>query len=387
MPTIPSINLSEKFLCLRLKSESICKPLLIEDYSVQPSEFASPPKWHLAHSTWFWEEFVLTKYDPNYTVFNTQFSYLFNSYYNTIGTRVQRAGRGLMTRPSVGDIYDYRKYVTTAMTLFFKTELSKEIIDVIEIGMNHEEQHQELLIYDIKYILGMQPTFPIYGNHLVLEAETEDSNFLKIEEGVYEIGHSASSFCFDNELGRHKVYICDFEIANRLVTNREYLEFINSGGYSDFNFWHDEGWKWVNDNEVNAPLYWLQEEQEWKHYTFDGLKVLDSDLPVMHLSYYEAFAYAAWKGMRLPTEFEWEIASNQFNWGKLWEWTNSAYLPYPQFSKASGALGEYNGKFMVNQIVLRGASIATADNHSRNTYRNFFHPDMRWQFCGLRLAK
>jgi len=376
-----------RFLKARKNTEQICNPLLIEDYSVQPSDFASPPKWHLAHTTWFWEEFLLTKFNPDYSVYHPDFSYLFNSYYNTVGKRVIRPARGFMTRPSVEDVYKYRDYVTAAVELFMKNNLNQEILDIIEIGINHEEQHQELLVYDIKYILGTQATFPSYGNSFLPTAEDQDVTFIKIPEGIYEIGHAESSFCFDNELGRHKVYVADFEISNALVTNREYLEFIKDGGYKNFNYWHDEGWAWVNENEIEAPLYWHKIKNEWHVYNLNGLQEIEANLPVLHLSYYEAFAYSQWKGMRLPTEFEWEIASVQLNWGKAWEWTNSAYLAYPNFNKAPGALGEYNGKFMVNQMVLRGASVATPKNHSRKTYRNFFHPVMRWQFAGLRLAK
>nr|WP_294929469.1 ergothioneine biosynthesis protein EgtB [uncultured Flavobacterium sp.] len=376
-----------RFLKVRKKTEQICSPLLVEDYSVQPSDFASPPKWHLAHTTWFWEEFLLTKYQPDYTVYHPDFSYLFNSYYNTVGKRILRPARGLMTRPSVDDVYQYRAYVTAAVELLMKSDLNQEILDIIEIGINHEEQHQELLAYDIKYILGTQATFPSYGDSFLPAAEKQDKGFIKIANGIYEIGHEGSSFCFDNELGRHKVYVADFEISGTLVTNSEYLEFIQDGGYKNFNYWHDEGWAWVNENNIKAPLYWHEIEEEWYEYHLNGLHKMLPDLPVLHLSYYEAFAYAQWKGMRLPTEFEWEIASSKLNWGQVWEWTNSAYLAYPNFNKAPGALGEYNGKFMVNQMVLRGASTATPENHSRKTYRNFFHPAMRWQFAGLRLAK
>ncbi|WP_428229563.1 ergothioneine biosynthesis protein EgtB [Flavobacterium sp.] len=376
-----------RFLKVRKKTEEICTPLLIEDYSVQPSDFASPPKWHLAHTTWFWEAFLLTRYNPDYTVYHPDFSYLFNSYYNTVGKRVQRPARGFMTRPSVEAVYAYRAYVTAAVELFLKNDLTQEILDIIEIGINHEEQHQELLVYDIKYLLGTQQTFPNYGNRFLATAEKQEPVFIKIAAGVYEIGHAGPSFCFDNELGRHKVYVADFEISNTLVTNGEYLEFIKEDGYKNFNYWHDEGWAWVNENEIEAPLYWHKTDSEWYQYDLNGLVKIATDLPVMHLNYYEAFAYAQWKGMRLPTEFEWEIASSQLSWGKVWEWTNSAYLAYPNFNKAPGALGEYNGKFMVNQMVLRGASVATPEHHSRNTYRNFFHPVMRWQFSGLRLVK
>ncbi|MEC5166701.1 ergothioneine biosynthesis protein EgtB [Flavobacterium sp. PL11] len=377
----------DRFLRIRENSEQLCKPLFIEDFSLQASEFASPPKWHLAHTSWFWEEFVLTKYAHNYTLYNEDFHFLFNSYYNNVGKRVLRPSRGLMSRPTVAAVYNYRKYVTNAVVTFLNTNPSEDILAVIEIGINHEEQHQELLIYDIKYILGNQPTFPVYQDSFKTEIETQADHFIQINAGLYEIGHQGNSFCFDNELGSHKVYVNDFEISGKLVSNRQYLDFILAGGYQNFNFWHDDGWSWINSNKIEAPLYWHKIDNEWWYYTLNGLIKLDLDLPVMHLSFYEAFAYSEWKGCRLPTEFEWEIASNKFKWGQLWEWTNSAYLAYPGFSKSSGALGEYNGKFMINQMILRGNSVATPEGHSRKTYRNFFPPDMRWQFSGLRLAK
>lgn len=377
----------DRFLRIRENSEQLCKPLYIEDYSLQASEFVSPPKWHLAHSTWFWEEFVLTKYDANYILYNEDYHFLFNSYYNNVGKRVLRPLRGLMSRPSVSEVYSYRKYVTDAMVTYLNTIPSKDILAVVEIGINHEEQHQELLVSDIKYIFGNQPTFPVYQDSLKTKLETQAAQFIPFNAGLYEIGHQGNGFCFDNELGSHKVYVADFEICDKLVSNREYLEFIVAGGYINFNFWHDDGWSWINSNKIEAPLYWHKIDKEWWNYTLNGLEKLDLDLPVMHLSFYEAFAFSEWKGCRLPTEFEWEIASDKFKWGQLWEWTNSAYLAYPGFSKLPGALGEYNGKFMINQMILRGGSVATPEGHSRKTYRNFFPPDMRWQFSGLRLAK
>ena len=377
----------DRFIKVRKNSEALCKPLIIEDYSVQPCEFVSPPKWHLAHTTWFWEEFLLTKYLKDYKVYHKDFPFLFNSYYNNAGKRILRPNRGLMTRPSVEEVYQYRKHITDAMLLLFETNPSRDILDIVEIGINHEEQHQELLIYDIKYILGNQPTFPTYVTDHKTKIETQISNFIKIDAGVYDIGHRGGGFCFDNELKNHKVFISDFEIANKLVTNAEYIEFMEDGGYADFNYWHDEGWQWLNENNIKSPLYWHKIENQWHYYDLDGIQKVDLNQPVKHVSYYEAFAYAEYRGMRLPTEFEWEIASDKFYWGQLWEWTNSAYLAYPGFKKAPGALGEYNGKFMVNQMVLRGASIATPINHSRKTYRNFFHPNMRWQYNGIRLVK
>ena len=365
----------------------MCNPLLIEDYSVQPIDFVSPPKWHLAHTTWFWEEFILTKFVPDYKVYDENFSYLFNSYYNNVGKKILRPTRGLMTRPSVDEVYKYREYVTNAMEKFLSLPIERKVLDLIEIGINHEEQHQELFVYDIKYILGNQPTFPVYGKFFQLKEEKQDPDFIKIEEGIYTIGHQSNDFSFDNELGVHKVYLNEFEIANRLVTNAEYIEFIENGGYKNFNFWHDEAWHWINNNKIEAPLYWHKVDNEWYCYDLDGFQKVNLLEPVKHISFYEAFAFAEYKKMRLPTEFEWEIASDKLDWGQIWEWTNSAYLPYPKFNKAPGALGEYNGKFMVNQMILRGASVATPENHSRKTYRNFFQPNMRWQYCGIRLVK
>ena len=377
----------ERFLKIRHQTELICQSLKLEDVSIQPAEFVSPPKWHLAHSTWFFEQFVLSEYKTDYKVFNEDYAYYFNSYYNNVGERVVRANRGTMTRPTLGEVLNYRIYVNEQLARFISEGISKEISDVIEIGLHHEQQHQELLIYDIKYIFGNQPSFPVLDYKVQLESENQQQQFIRIEEGIYEIGHNNADFCFDNELGRHKVYLHDYEISNRLVTNAEYIEFIEAKSYKNFNLWHAEGWDYIQKNNLKAPLYWHRVHNKWMQYTLNGFVDINPNLPVSHVSFYEAFAYAQWKGLRLPTEFEWEAASSQLKYGQLWEWTNSAYLPYPNFTKVDGALGEYNGKFMVNQIVLRGASVATAKNHSRSTYRNFFQADMRWQFSGIRLAK
>ena len=372
---------------MRDRFKALCAPLLIEDYSVQPSEFASPPKWHLAHVTWFWEQFVLGAFQPDYKVFDADFSYLFNSYYNHVGKRILRPTRGLMTRPSVEAVYAYRIHVDTQMDLLFQSTLSEEALFIIETGVHHEEQHQELFVYDIKYILGNQPGFPVYGQGFEPQTIPEKKPFIGLGEGIYEIGHEGDGFCFDNELGRHKVYLHGFEIATEVATNGEYLSFIKAGGYENFDHWHDEGWQWVQQQQVKAPLYWHQLDGVWLGFDLNGLQPLNLNHPVKHLSFYEAAAFASWKGMRLPTEFEWEVAAKQLHWGQVWEWTNSAYLPYPGYQKAPGALGEYNGKFMVNQMVLRGASLATPPGHSRITYRNFFHASMRWQYAGVRLVK
>ncbi|WP_400076455.1 ergothioneine biosynthesis protein EgtB [Winogradskyella sp. R77965] len=388
MQTITANTITkEHFLEVRYLTELICKSLKAEDVSIQPAEFVSPPKWHLAHTTWFFEQFVLTEFKSDYKVFNEDFAFYFNSYYNNVGERIIRSNRGLMTRPTLDEVLAFRTYVNEQLADFISKGISEDIRAIIEIGLQHEQQHQELLIYDIKYIFGNQPSFPKLDYKIQLQEEENHQEFIQILEGIYEIGHKSDNFCWDNELGRHKVYLQAYEISNRLVTNSEYIEFIEAGGYQDFNLWHADGWEFVQNNNLKAPLYWHKVNGKWTHYTLQGFKAVETDLPVSHITFYEAFAFAQWKGMRLPTEFEWEVASNQLKYGQLWEWTNSAYLPYPNYTKVEGALGEYNGKFMVNQMVLRGASVATSTNHSRPTYRNFFQPEMRWLFSGIRLAK
>ncbi|HEY6901600.1 MAG TPA: ergothioneine biosynthesis protein EgtB [Puia sp.] len=383
------MNLLEQYRTVRKASETICRPLQKEDYVVQPVVDVSPPKWHLGHTTWFWETFVLVPNQRDYRVCNPDYNYVFNSYYETIGARVVRTDRGNLSRPSVDEIYSYRQYVDVAMERFIQAGPSPEIQDIIVLGLNHEQQHQELLYTDIKYILGHNPLFPAWSDRDIdTPADSAKSApFTSIPAGIYEIGYDGDGFCFDNELSRHKVYLNDFQISTTPVTNGEYLEFIEAGGYKNFSYWHAEGWDWVKKNDISAPLYWHRIDGGWHQYTMAGLRPLDSQQLLCHISYYEAVAYASWKGCRLPTEWEWEAASGQFVWGKRWEWTESAYLPYPGFKKAAGAIGEYNGKFMVSQMVLRGASVATPEGHSRNTYRNFFHPYLRWQFTGIRLAK
>lgn len=383
------MNLAEKYLSIRKYSEQLCEPLQTEDYVVQPVEDVSPPKWHLGHTTWFFETFILKPYVENYQPYREEYNFVFNSYYETVGNRVIRTDRGNLSRPSVNEIYQYRQYVDEAMIKFLSSEIDAQVLNLLILGFNHEQQHQELLQTDIKFILGNNPLFPIYSVNKseVLDIEDTNAEMLHISEGTYEIGFDGSGFCFDNELNRHKVYLNKFSISNLLVSNQEFLEFIEDGGYQNFNFWHSEGWDWVNTNKVDAPMYWHKVDGDWMNYTLKGLHKINPTAPVTHISYYEAYAYASWKGMRLPTEFEWEIAAKSFNWGERWEWTESAYLPYPGFSKAPGAIGEYNGKFMVNQKVLRGGSVATPEGHSRISYRNFFHPHLRWQYTGIRLAK
>ncbi|WP_138476386.1 ergothioneine biosynthesis protein EgtB [Dyadobacter bucti] len=381
-------SIREAYHNVRKYSEQICEPLETEDYVPQPVPFVSPPKWHLAHSTWFFETFILKAFISDYKVFNEDFSFLFNSYYNNIGNRTLRTDRGNVTRPTIRNVYAYRQYVDQCMLDFIDNLTDETAISLIELGLHHEQQHQELLVTDIKYILGHNPLFPVYkeGRNLVGD-QNQDFGFLTIPEGVYEIGFEGEGFCFDNELGRHKVYLNQFEISKSLVTNADYIAFMESGGYQDFNLWLDEGWSWVNENKMQAPMYWYNIEGEWHYFTLSGLQRVNPDAILSHVNFFEASAFAQWKNMRLPTELEWETASAQLNWGLRWEWTNSAYLPYPGFSKAAGAVGEYNGKFMVNQMVLRGASVATSPMHSRKTYRNFFHAHERWQYTGIRLVK
>lgn len=383
------MSLVEHYYSVRKHTEHICSFLQTEDYVPQPVPFVSPPKWHLAHSTWFFEEFILKNYLDGYTVFNDDFSFLFNSYYNNVGTRVLRTQRGNITRPGITGIYEYRQYVDMHMEIVMQLKSGDtQFQDTLNLGLNHEQQHQELLITDIKYILGHNPLFPAYSDDINWEQQKEEEKgFITIPEGIYNIGHAGEDFSFDNEHGVHKVYLDAFDIATTLVTNADYIEFINAGGYSNFNCWLDEGWSWVTQNNINAPLYWYTINGEWHNYTLSGFKKVDPDALLTHVSFYEAAAYAEWKKMRLPTEFEWEAAASKLNWGQRWEWTHSAYLPYPRFRKPDGAIGEYNGKFMINQMVLRGASCATPPGHSRTTYRNFFHPDERWQFTGIRLVK
>lgn len=386
---IETENIVSLFIKTREHTEYLCKPLEIEDYVVQPIIDVSPPKWHLGHTTWFFEEFILKRHKPGYKLFDEDFAFVFNSYYESIGKRVVRNDRGNLSRPGVAKVYDYRHYVTSELRELLMDNISEEVESLLLMGIHHEKQHQELLLTDIKYILGNNPLLPKYNDSFKENPIQEfDPEWIKMEEGIYNIGHSLNDeFCYDNELDRHKVFLHEYEISNKLVTISDYIQFIDAGGYSDFNNWHADGWEWVKQDKISAPMYWHKIDGDWHHYTLQGLKKINGEAPLSHISYYEAFAYAQWKNCRLPTEFEWEAAAQYFDWGSRWEWTESAYLPYPGYKKAPGAIGEYNGKFMVNQKVLRGGSVATPPKHTRNTYRNFFNPILRWQFTGLRLVQ
>lgn len=378
------MTIQERYRAVRSYTEKLCEPLETEDYIPQAAPFASPPKWHLAHTTWFFEAFILEANLPTYKRFHEDFSFLFNSYYNAAGDRIFRAERGNITRPGVQEVYEYRAYVDRAMEVLME---EKDLEDLIVLGLNHEQQHQELLITDLKYTFGRNPIFPIYKkDYSLVSAVNAKHNKLDISEGIYHIGYEGEGFHYDNEKGEHKVYLHDYSIDNFQVSNKDFMEFMEDGGYKEPNLWLDEGWTWVNEHKITSPLYWHIYKDEWHHYTLGGLKIINPNEVLCHINLYEAAAYAEWAGRRLPTEFEWEVASDKLDWGSRWEWTNSAYLPYPKFTKAEGALGEYNGKFMMNQMVLRGSSEATSEGHSRKTYRNFFHSSARWQYFGIRLA-
>jgi ergothioneine biosynthesis protein EgtB len=386
-------RLLERYAEVRSNTDEICTPLQIEDFVVQPMADVSPPRWHIAHVTWFFEQFVLTRFVEGYEPFHPQFAFLFNSYYNHVGERTERSRRGMLTRPTVQEIWVYRKEIDARITQLIEhcdDATLAELLPILEVGLNHEQQHQELLVTDIKYILFQPPLYPAYQPAEKADAKRLQSTggWQQFDGGVFGMGHESDGFAFDNELPRHDQLLGPFRLANDLVSNAQYLEFMRAGGYTRPEFWLSDGWDVLQREAWCAPLYWLERENVWHAYTQHGLQLLDEDEPVMHLSYYEADAYARWVGKRLPTEFEWEHAAPTLgNTGQVWEWTCSGYLPYPGYRAPEGAIGEYNGKFMVNQMVLRGGSLATPPGHVRPTYRNFWHPDKRWQFTGIRLAE
>ena len=402
---------------VRAFTQKLCVPLETEDYVIQTMPDVSPTKWHLGHTSWFFEAFVLGKANPGYKSIHPLYTYLFNSYYIQVGERWFRSKRGLLSRPTVKDIFTYRKFVDENVLEFIggaNEKNYKEFAPIIEIGLNHEQQHQELLLTDIKHVLSINPLNPVYSaREITNQNDFSDMRWITFDGGIYEIGNEGNEFCYDNETPRHKEFLNPFLLANRLVTNGEFIDFIEDSGYENAPLWLSDGRTIVENEKWKAPFYWEKKDGEWWNFTLSGFRKVNPAEPVTHISYYEADAYAAWRDLRLPTEAEWETASHNLKYtgnfvdeeiyhptylqdekdglnqmyGDVWEWTRSSYSPYPGYKPLPGALGEYNGKFMSSQMVLRGGSCATSQSHIRSTYRNFFPPHSRWQFMGLRLAK
>lgn len=411
-------RLLSRYRRIRNETESLADPLSAEDMQLQSMPDASPTKWHLAHTTWFFETFILRQEIPNYRVFDPAYHEIFNSYYNSLGQPFSRPHRGMLSRPCREEIYEYRQFVDRAMSrLLGDIEIDGALHKLVTLGLNHEQQHQELLLTDIKHAFSINPGCPAYLDTSEEEEESpsgpEPLDWIEIAGGTYSIGVEGEDFCFDNEGPAHRNLLRDFRIASRLVTNGEYREFIEDGGYREPRLWLSDGWAWVRETQAQHPAYWRNREGRWYQFTLAGLQPVQDAEPVCHLNFYEADAFASWVGQRLPTEFEWEVAACQLrapdqlaaanllekrNWrpqaargqrqflGDVWEWTSSAYLPYPGFRASADAVGEYNGKFMCNQKVLRGGSCVTPADHIRMSYRNFFYPHQSWQFSGLRLA-
>ncbi|WP_339689175.1 ergothioneine biosynthesis protein EgtB [uncultured Parasphingorhabdus sp.] len=380
----------DRFREVRNHSVRLADGLSDADATAQSMDDASPTKWHLAHISWFFETFLLRDHVAGYQLFNEAYPYLFNSYYEAEGARHARPERGLLTRPSLAEVMAYRSHVDNAMTEAM-AGFSDELLDLVELGLHHEQQHQELLLTDILHLFSRNPLKPAYSSAApVRAAEPGPLRWIEGRAGVHQIGHDGQGFAFDCEGPRHDVLLHPHAIASRPVTNGEWLAFIEDGGYREARHWLSDGWAWVRQQAIEAPSYWNQSsDQEWAEFGLSGNHRLDPSAPVKHVSHYEADAFATWAGARLPTEAEWEVAADDGlpGTGAVWEWTGSAYLPYPGFKSADGAVGEYNGKFMSGQSVLKGGSIATPPQHIRPSYRNFFYPHQRWQFCGLRLAK
>jgi len=413
-------GLAHRYRQVRSFSERLVEPLQPEDYVVQTMVDVSPTKWHLAHTSWFFETFVLREHLPGYELFHPSYPYLFNSYYTQAGERHCRDQRGYLSRPTVAEVRAFRRHVDQHMDRLIRGSDADRLATIrplIEIGLNHEQQHQELMVTDIKHVFSVNPLRPVYREAAAESApEAAPIRWVGFEEGLYQVGHDGAGFHYDNEGPRHKTYVQAFELADRLVTCGEYLRFMEDGGYERPELWLSEGFATAQENEWSEPFYWERRDGEWWHYTLAGMRRVDPNEPVTHLSYFEADAYARWADARLPTEQEWEVAaadvpldgsfveSGRFHpapasesdaapnglrqmYGEVWQWTRSQYSPYPGYRPAPGALGEYNGKFMCNQFVLRGASVATSATHARPTYRNFFHPAATWQFTGVRLAR
>jgi ergothioneine biosynthesis protein EgtB len=401
-------DLLRRFSAVRATSERLCEPLATEDYVVQPMVDVSPPRWHLGHTTWFYENFVLGRFARDYQPFHPQYGFLFNSYYNLVGDRTPRPDRGLLTRPTVREVYEYRSEITRRVLSFVgdcNEDAFRTLAPVLETGLHHEQQHQELLLTDIKFILFQAPLYPAYREGSPPAAKPPSPEWRSFDGGVVGVGHVGDGFAYDNEGPAHEVLLQPYRLAESRVTNAQYMEFMQDGGYSRPPLWLADGWDLVQQQGWSAPLYWLERDGKPMQHTLYGLREVDPHAPVTHVSFYEADAYARWAGKRLPTEFEWEHAAKQAAEhgalledgtlhpaghsmiGDVWEWTQSSYVAYPGYKPVEGALGEYNGKFMINQMVLRGGSLATPRDHLRLTYRNFWHPDKRWQFSGIRLAE
>ena len=407
----PYSGLLRRYREIRGTTVKLTEPFSVEDQLLQSMPDASPTKWHLAHTSWFFETFILAPHVSDYRPFDARYKHLFNSYYKQIGSHPYRASRGLMARPSLEEVHAYRGWVDNQMEGYLD-QVTDGTSALVELGLNHEQQHQELILTDMKHALWSMPLHPEPPRHLRMVRDPTPFDWIDIAGGIYEVGHSGRGFAFDNEGPRHEVLLAPFQIASRQVTSGEYLEFVRDGGYSRPELWLSDGWDTVCAQAWKAPLYWEERDGEWFDFRFLGPEEIDAATPVCHVSYYEADAYARWAGSRLPREEEWEIAAMQVQpaesgvfledggyhphpargpaqqWlGNVWEWTASPYTPYPGFAPEKGAIGEYNGKFMCNQFVLRGGSCATPASHIRTTYRNFFPPQARWQFMGIRLAK
>ena len=412
-------DFAEQYQRVRRFTEHLCEPLATEDYVIQSMPDVSPTKWHIAHVTWFWETFLLLPALPGYQSLHPQYAYLFNSYYNTLGQRHCRPKRGLISRPSVKETYAYRRYIDEHVLDLLEQldeERLTEFTPIMTLGLHHEQQHQELMLTDIKHVFSCNPLYPAYVERAPTSpASVPPLGWVSFPEGLHWIGHTGEGFAFDNEGPRHRQFVQSFQLASRLVTNGDYLAFMEDGGYENPLLWLSEGWATVQQEEWQAPLYWEKRDGRWWMMTLSGLREVDPAEPVCHVSYFEADAYARWADARLPTEAEWEVAAQGVPveghfvesglyhpapldasttggklaqmYGDVWQWTQSSYAPYPNFKPGPGAVGEYNGKFMCNQYVLRGGSCATSRSHTRSTYRNFFPANAQWQFMGIRLAK
>lgn len=419
-------ELTQRFTEVRAFTDALCATLKPEDCCIQSMTDASPTRWHLAHTSWFFETFLL-KRDPTYRSFDEHYEVLFNSYYNTVGEQFPRDRRGLLSRPTVAEVQAYRSHVDAGVAGWFESGRIAEdaaLANVIEWGVQHEQQHQELILTDLKHLFSINPLLPAFRGDAWVAAKGASLDWVRVDEGVYEIGHRGDGFAYDNECPRHRVFLDAFQLASRPATNGEYLAFIEDGGYERPEFWLSEGWGAVGSGRLTRPIYWRRRDDQWCEFTLAGLKPLDLNRAASHLSYFEADAFARWSGARLPTEAEWEAAVNEAPiagnfvdgameasraihpggagdqpaveadttrlaqaFGDVWEWTASPYAAYPGYAPPDGALGEYNGKFMCNQYVLRGGSVATSASHMRATYRNFFPASARWQFSGVRLAQ